>query len=712
MAMITPMKKKYHGLEAPAAFRMRSLSLLVISAFFSPLSLAQSFGVNSQGGTGGLVIPSARVLPLGAMTLTYGNYQEPQIGTFGTQQNFSLGLGLLPNVELFGRFANYISPNPGSILINGVSDLSANIKVAIPLPLTSLPQLAFGVNDVTGGAVNFNSTYVVASDNLGPVDFTLGYARGSAKNRSPTFDGTFGGIALRMGDTGLSLLAEHDGQQKHAGLRAVGGPWSALGGVRVAGTVQQSFGAKSNAGADVDARSVSLSVLLPLGAVDKDAANYNADAGLAFPSATPAADSANLSTTVESSLLALRKALVAAGLERVRVGVRDGASGPTIAVEYENHRYAHNEVDALGLVLGLAAELAPAGADRVHALSLKEGLPVFSTSVSAAAYRAFLHGGPVDSMRGSLVWERSPSGTPTPTRWVVQEPTSASMVRIEVKPDLRYTMGTEVGPFDYSLAANVQAIVPLWKGARVYSSYIQPLSDSVNMQEGGLFANSRQIAGVKTVALQQSFWAGNYVLASAAVGKFHYDNVGVQTEAVAFVPGTDDHLRLRATGYNKAPGGVVGSTDSAVSGSYRRMLTPTMSLELGAQRYSDGSSGPSIEWNQWFGDVAVQVNYRHGGLNKFAGLQLSFPLTPRRGMKPGAVTLAGTPLYSQGIRTEITRADQPINRVTPDAVRNLQTDTSLELELLNGGRLSQSYLESQAYRMRQSFLMYARDALQ
>ena len=52
------------------------------------------------------------------------------------------------------------------------------------------------INDIGGGSAFFKSRYVVASDALGPVWWSLGYAAGSAPANAAggkLFDGLFGG---------------------------------------------------------------------------------------------------------------------------------------------------------------------------------------------------------------------------------------------------------------------------------------------------------------------------------------------------------------------------------------------------------------------------------------------------------------------------------------------------------------------------------------
>ena len=690
-----------------------------VAALHAAVAMAQTppadqpvrqYGVSTQGITGGLVIPSAQVLSLGTLAFTYGNFQESQLGLSGTQQNLSFGVGLLNGLEFFGRFANYVDPIEGSILSSGQRDLSANIKVQLPLPWQSAPKLALGVNDLAGGASFFRSLYIVASDDYGPFSATLGYAKGTGRvndaTQPPTFNGLFVGGSFRVGDTGLSLLAEHDGKQRHAGVRWHSPPIASLANAQLVGTVQQSFGAQTPAGLNADAAKFAVSLMVPLGDSASRLSSFKPAQDKLLPALDAKPDSSGLNATPEDHLTSLRRALVAVGLERVRVGQRNGMLGPVVVIEYENHRYAHNEADALGLVLGLGAEMAPKGTQRVHAITLKGGLHLYETSVGVTVFREFLRDGVATPVRDSLIWDRLAVYDPADTRWLDGAPTAHSRVRVELKPDLNYTLGTEFGAFDYSLAANLQAKVPLWQGAQLQGSFVQQFANSPNAADGGFFDSLRQRNGVKSLALQQSFWMNKGILANLAVGRFHYDALGIQGEAMAFVPGSDNLLRARAAAYDREPGGLIGR-ERTVAASYRHALAPAMSIEAGVQKFGDGSYGPTVEWTRWFGDVSVQLFYRRGADRQFAGLQLSLPLTLRRGMASGPVVFSGVSQYTQSIRTRITSASESANLVQPSAVRDLALETSMDIDQLNAGRINQRYLASQTHRMREAFYLYA-----
>jgi hypothetical protein len=665
-------------------------------------------GQTTQGNTGGLVIPSADVLPLGSVAASLGNYSEPKLGSFSRRRNFSLGLGLLPNVELFGRFAEFQNPLPDSSFANGPRDISANVKVQFPSLWRNAPKFAVGLNDVFGGAVFFKSAYAVLSDQYGPLKWTAGYAwgrpiLGNVAN-GYAFNGVFGGAEAALGSTGFSALAEYDGQQKHAGLRYYSQPIAGLAHAQVVGTLQRSFGATDAAGRPMDRNGFALTLVVPLGQNAERAAHFVPGAPLA--SLEPVPRSPAMLPTPEDRLDSLRRALASAGLERVRVGV----ANRNVIIEYENHRFGQNEADAIGVVLGLAVEHAPTGAKRVSAVTLKAGLPLYETSVGVAEYRNFLRDGDAGFVGGSLAVDRSPSYRGDGVTWIDGAPTPWSPVRVEIKPEVNYTIATDVGAFDYSAAANVKGIVPLWRGAELYTSYINRLGESENFLPGAIFSGSRLRNGLKAVALEQSFWLGSHVLANFGVGRFRYETLGVQAETTIFVPGRDDVVRLQGAGYERLPGEGRGQA-LPTSATYRYVHSPSAWLEGGVHQYTDGSRGPSLMLTRWFGDVGVHLFYRKGGSRQFAGLEFSIPLTPRRGMEPGPVIFTGTSEFQLGVRTRLVTGAATANTVQSNAVREFQPDYDAENQQLNRGRTSEKYFISQLYRMREAFFLYGRALL-
>jgi hypothetical protein len=561
--------------------------------------------------------------------------------------------------------------------------------------------------------VFFESVYAVASDQVGPLRWSLGYARGDAeRGGAKVLDGVFGGAELKLGSSRATLLAESDGTQRHAGVRYYSEvlPW--LGDAQLVGTLQRSFGATDAAGQGADATRVNVSLLLPLGTDDLTRRSRVDAAAKPLPAlplpGVAQADGGMVATTADR-LDALARALRATGLDRVRVGML----GTQLVVEYQNHRYLHNEADALGVVLGLAAELAPRGSTRVHAITRKAGQVVHETSVDVAAYRDFLRDGDAARVKDTLGFGRLPGYDDSAVQWAAGDAGAGrrqSWLQVALKPLFNYTLGTEFGAFDYSLAANVRGTVGLWRGAELYADVVQRLANSDNMEPGRVFASSQLRNGIKTVALQQSFWLGPRLFASVGAGRYNHDDLGAEGEAMLFLPWSADTLHLKGSAMRHRAD-VLPRTVDAYAASYRWRMNPATWLEAGYQQYTDNSTGPSVAFTRWFDDVAVQLFARKGGNNTFVGLELSLPLGPRQGVLAGPVQLGGTPRFALPIRTRLTNGSNAGNYVDNAAVRPVNLNYQPELEQLNAGRITPADIKSQVQRMRESFYLYARQQI-
>ena len=690
--------------ESQPAPNRHLLCLLCLTAVAQPaISQEQSLplGTTSEGNTGGLVIPSAEVLKPGDVALRAGNDQEPRLGNYALHSTYSAGFGVLPHLEVFGRVAAYQNART---IGNGVMDLSANFKLQLTPDNWKLPKLAIGMNDVGGGAKHFSSKYLVMSDQVGSLRWTLGYAR--ASNKGAGLNRAFGGAEWFVGHTGFSTLAEYDGNAKHLGLRYYSEPIAALADGQFVGSVQRSFGASNPNGRAADASSVSLALRIPFGEVEKRRAT--AQPANALPPLDEYQRVPNVPPrTREDSAEVIQRALAKAGLERVRVG----SSGDDLVVEYENHLYGRNEVDAIGIAFGVAAELAPRRADRMYVRTLKAGQLVYENAMGIPEYREYLRSGDISRVRGSLATTRQATLKEEDIQWHAGLPTRHAPVRFEVKPSLNYAVATELGLIDYALAANVQAIAPLWKGAELYANYIQPVSHSSHMDAGQVFHSQLQQRGINGVSLQQSFWWRDRVFTNLGLGKFDYSRLGAQLESLAYLSNNDNTFRLKLAAYaNQA--GKPGQQNFVGAATYRWVYSPNTWLEGGEEKFSDGTHGPTVALTRWYGDVAMQLFYRRGGHNQFVGLSFSMPLTPRKGFDAGAFQLMGPAQYGFNVRTRVVNASSSANSVLPSAVRELELAYDAELAKLNAGRQSQNYFFTQMGRMRESFYLYARNAIE
>ncbi|MCV2368628.1 YjbH domain-containing protein [Roseateles oligotrophus] len=702
------------------------MSLLL--APFLVAAQAQTAGISSLGVSGGLATPNAEVLGNGLAALSFGNYQDPRRGDFDQRLNHSLGFGFLPGLELFGRFAQHKGFNGVRAASgNEIVDLSVNLKWQIPRLLDGVPNLAIGATDIAGGANYFGSVYAVASDHYGPLAWSAGWGNSqnaSTSNRPKVLNGAFGGLELSLFQTGLSALLETDGAQRHVGARYRSQAMPGLGDTRFIATVQRTQGGRDFMDQARGLTSVNLSVVIPLQrepgqrqqamAGEKSlpallALQPSSSESSVAPSASSppmvAPQSSNPAPTADAPrMLALAQALQRSGLS----GVRIGAAGASLIVEYENKSYLHNEVDALGVALGLMAERAPQGIARLVAYEMKLGLSVAKTTVDAASYRQFLRDGARAPVQATLERELAPAqGASGVTEWVqAGEESHWSRFGLEIRPLLNYALATEVGAFDYSLAANFRASAGLWRGAKVFADWVQRVDNSKQFGPGGAFGTQLHRDGLRNVVLQQSFWLGPQIFLSAGIGRYDYRGWGAEGTAIYRLPGRDDSLLFKAKAVNQAelyPG--IKRDSSAMSMAYRLVWSDDTWLEAAVQRYSDGSTGPELMMTRWFGDVALSLVARQGGSKRFVGAELSLPLTLRRTMPLGSLRLTGTSRYTQTFRIRAASAGSP-GLLSPNAVRPADLSYKPEVEWLNSGRYSAHYLAGNLDRLREAFFLY------
>ena len=665
--------------------------------------------LNALGTTGGLAVPDAYSLGSGTVALGLSDAREPQLGPAQKPRSALLGIGLLPGLDVVGRVAEYGERDSAGNLVRTPSDLSFGFKASLALGTGSDAfRVAAGVNDLAGGASWFRSAYVVATQPLGrlgparEVTATVGLGRSEAQVRVPgahgALDGLFGGVSARVWELpaygAVTAHAEFDGRQALAGARFISAPVPALGNATFNASLMQT----AARGAMPAALTWGVGLSMPFGANERGLPRWQPQAGAGAVAAASGAAPGPMGTLAQ-----LKQQLVAIGLEAVRVGrLADGGW----MVHYQNRRFGNNEVDALGVVTGVAARLAPAEVGTLMVVAHKQGLPVLTLRTEAPAWRRYLENSLAAPLEDVTRVQRGGAPAATQVDWLHDEPSPATRLQLQLSPELNYALATEFGVFDYSLAGRVRATAPLplpWKGTQLVATVQGRLDNTPNARPGGAFPTLLHDEGLQALAVHHTHWLGRRAVLGAAAGRFEYDAWGGEAEAVVFVPGRDDVIRFRGRllertatmprGFERAGGTV-----------YRWVGTPNLWGEVGYNRYTDGSVGPSLSVVRWWGDVGVSLNYRKGGNFQFAGLTLSFPLTPRAGMRNNEwVHVEGKPSYRQGLRT---RVGNDANWVTPRAVRDLELSWDLDSQALNAGRLGPEYVMGQLGRMRQAYFLY------
>lgn len=739
-----------HRLLAAAA----ALLLLAAAPVGAEMRSFQTF----QGYTGIMNVPNALTAPEGAIDLLNTNQIEPQWRDAAQrrvvrQDNYLFTLGAFSHLEGAMRLAEA----PGR-----ARDLSANAKLRIPWIPAYYPQLAIGIQDVAGGAPHLRTIYAVASHQWEPFRFSAGYGRGPDRLK-----GVFGGVELRLADW-LYLLAEHDTYEAAAGLRLAtsadrrvslgltlrtpleragnfdvavglriplgrrpappapaGGTASSMEGVtwqegptgqarqaRQVGQVGQvgQAGQAGPAGAAASSAPVLASktrpdhpISTPAQAQAQTPAQTQAQAQAQAPAPTAAAlpDQAG-------QLRALRRELADLGFEDVRVGT----IGPEVCyLELENSRFNRNEVDGIGVALGVATRRLPATFTRVVLRVKKLNLPVIEISAPVAPLRTYLNDPSPEASDQQLpllanrlqvanAGRRLPAGlTLLPGVENRQRGHSALVLR----PGLRTTVGTEVGVFDYRLSARADLITRLWPGATLNSRADIPVDWSDNFREGATFNRTgHNDPVIDRVFLSQAHKLSPAVTNQIGAGLLLEDTYGVLNETI-WLPEPGTHrLRLQLGRYRDQDDRKAGNQ---ILGSYRYALPAwDLALEGTAGRFFGGDEGVQLEAQRFFGDVAVAAIYTHTE-ERMLSFRITVPLTTRRDMKPGLLQVRGAEQFGHQLNTVLARKGDA-NPVVFGLGTRAQTMVNIERAIHNADRLHHRYLRQQLPRMRDAHLRY------
>ncbi|TMP70581.1 hypothetical protein CWC05_23070, partial [Pseudoalteromonas ruthenica] len=106
----------------------------------------------------------------------------------------------------------------------------------------------------------------------------------------------------------------------------------------------------------------------------------------------------------------------------------------------------------------------------------------------------------------------------------------------------------------------------------------------------------------------------------------------------------------------------------------------------------------------WFGDTSLDVYYLDTK-GRFVGIGLTVPLTPRKDYATPYGVIKGKNNWRERIQT---RVGESHNNVAFGLGKLPFDDTSIETELFNQSRLSESYIQHHLPRLREAYKTYAK----
>jgi len=629
---------------------------IIISAFsIAPLASIYAEDLTFPGFTGVLRTPTAEVAPKGEFDYQFNNYNDLGEKKDKTYNHvFTVGIG--SNFELGGRLTDWYNNDRVKAisgyarsgrdgLLPGKRDLSGNFKFKFPELSPILPELAVGMTDFAGLAVNFKTAYGVATKQLGKFQFSAGYAKNAASQnkRKRVLSGPFVNAKFDLTPS-LSLMTDYVSKDISAG-----------------------FSYNVNA---FNKASISLKAL-----VHRENNKWENIVGLSLSTPLSMGKDKSLKDIKHLTLIKENKNKNKFLLKMRELGftnIKLGKSGQVNIVVFENHLFNHSYMDSFAIVFAQAYRFL-GGVSNLTAVMLKQQVPIFAVKIDMQNYADFISGKvTVDKLRNSTEAFYLSSNYLKNVNWlpgaIVQ---NKSPVKIEVRPELNTNVGTEFGIFDYSLGVTTKVDIPITKGVNIIASATLPISNTDNFDNGKVFGLRRLGAKLNQVAIQKFMKPATSLSLLSGLGYGSIGDDGFATgEAVAlWQPGQGkNQFAMRVTHMKSSEKNIEDETMALVS--YKINWDDKYNTSAGityGQHYNK-DKGVTAAVSRYFGDTELSVYMKGRAKDDLSGgMSISLPLTPRKDKKLGNMVVKGSPSFGYGLETTIKDPAHPTqNRLRYD----------------------------------------------
>jgi hypothetical protein len=699
---------------------MKFPSIIFFSKFFTALLaifLMSSFAranavvtdLNYLGTSGLFFVPTGKTINYGEFQFYTNNFADVQYyrdqvdlsdNKFsGNSLGFALSLfpGLEVGVSNMGYSYNY-----------GGSDLIANIKYSPTFIPNDWFDMAIGAIDLGGETGIQRALYSSFSKQFGDLRFTAGSGVQKQDKTLRRYEGGFAGIEYQPYPW-FTALAEHDGVNDHYGVK-VRTPKHWLGGHT------QFFGSallKSNI-EDDNSTYFSLGVRTSL---------YSSTY-VALDSATPIESSISnslpwlfsdspreyktivkrLPNQIDSNdewlvdqLSRLKRALTKQGFESVWVGTKD----QRLVLRFENSVFNRNDIDALGVAMGLAAEYTSQELSILDLTLSKYGVPTLRFETSLEGLKAFFAG---EGSFPAMTAKKAKNHNMHKMLWVGGSASPFYVPRIEFSPKVRSYIGTVLGVMDYSVALSSNVKIPLWTGAFLSGDYEKFLGQTSDFDEGRAFNGWSISSGWSGFSIKQTIKLPLQVYSSFGLGRFkgvfQEDHSGLFGE-MFWQSKQGKHMLILNGGYYES--NAIDSDNRRLAiGKYRYYwddLDIAISVEGG--QYWRQDKGGKLEAAFNFGDTQVQI-YMQNTSHQVIGIGFSVPIGIRKDTISNGIQLKGADRFDYGFSTTVNNG-LGYNPIFPGRAKHAPHANDLLNVYFNNDRLNISYIRANKHRLIESF---------
>ena len=689
--------------------------LLIFSLIIVEAEANMSHSLSYQGYTGLINTPNAQVMNQGDLSFHYNNQFDNALRgydkekSYSYQEDYIFGAGLLPYFEIQGR----LSESRGYH-----RDLSGNMKVMMPYHHKYLPNFALGVQDLGGGANNYGNYYAVLDKEFWSIRGSIGYGYAVAEQpNKKRMDGLFGGVEVKTFDW-LYLLAEDDSRERFAGIRVeLPKKWSHY--FKLNTIISSNL-------SDAYKTSIAINLTIPLyentksykhhtinqhrqEVYDLDTTPQNIQQQKKQKEILPFPKNTNSLWSPQK----IKEQLKALGIQNIVIAEKD----ETLYVGYENNVYLFNDIDAMGVVIGLMSQSAyqkfiiEQKRSKVVVLTLEGNLKKAKEFYKTPSWRT-------KQAFNNTLSKRAPVALNGFQLLVSRTNDSFLTPSIEFSPKVITFVGNEFGLFTYKLWLRSKLHINLYKGLdltavgdiHVYDSEINNHNYDYFLK---LYENGSHMESIMLNYSANILGAINTV----SIGSFEENYVGAMDQ---FILNRGNHtIRLKAGYFEQFKDGdphkerYLGKWPTRelylAKYSYFFPFLDTLA-EFQAGKYWNQDFGYNINAKRYFSDVAVYATFQESEANsrfseqvdRYIGLGIEIPLTLKHTPMYRFGQIKGTHAFDYKVRTTVAREDGT-NTIVPGG--NYDPELAIEVEkyFINRNRLQLSYIKAHAFRLVESY---------
>ncbi|HHF3254498.1 TPA: YjbH domain-containing protein [Vibrio alginolyticus] len=661
---------------------------------------------SNQSFTGLTFTPNAQSLNYGDFSFTYAQ-GLPFRTAVQDLDSLKFSFGMFDGLEAHGRIVTDDYTSNCFYDCGDTRDLSMSFKYQVPHFWGSENlDFALGIQDLGGSANQFSTKYAVAdySFDFAPVRISAGY--GLSDIGLGVMDGPFGGIEYQPLSF-LQVSGEYDAVEFNSSVKL----FTPQGTLPYDVTASLSYQLYS--GHNTDEQNIwnaALSVPLVTGYTrSRDYSRNNLTLMEKL--------SLEQNKAKEASISALVNALRNEGFVNIQIGLLN----QTTVVALENRRYNHNQVDGLGVAMGIISShlgqnaVSEVGGDseRIELFMLANQKPVVSVQANSTCYQSFINGSA--ACEDIKFTTRDLAEKLELVNWKTERVNSGALdSQLVFSPMVRHAVATEFGVYDYSFAMSSNLYTYLWSGAAVDVRHILPLAETDDYEKWGYFEDSAYENDIERAMLHQFFRLPYVDIANqVSIGLAKTDYIGARSESTWFSQSGAHALSLEMSYFQhvdeKDENGYE-TLDRQTSLARYTFSMPEWDWQFNATagEFWRGDVGAKLTTSHWFEDIEVSATYqvtkyKDTDEEQFVAVSVKLPLTPWRDMSPGLLQVRGNEAYDFNV---MTRVGNDVNYLSDGQGDELIMDNSMLRRYFNRGRYGSDYFEENKIRLRNAYLRY------